>query len=183
MKSLPADVTQWLNTPPIEPLFLIEIELGETLTLSTRQQYEYGGVVYESGKVQGLTIDQEDVSFGLINTDYQYTTPALRGEYHRELVRVWWAEGYPQRPLLIQEGYVADGYYVTEPRSGPVLIFEGNISAFDQIDEVLGVIATRSAARHYPAMRVLPPIANFVAPSRTVIAWGDYTIRLDPRDD
>lgn len=183
MKDLPETVMDWLNTSPIEPLFLIEIELDETLYLSTRQRYEYAGRVYEPGLVQGLVVGQEQATFGLINENYRHTTPALTGQYQRAPVSVWWTEGFDAPQLLIDAGYVEDDYYETEWRSDPLLIFQGEISQFDQISSVLGVMATRMASRRFPAIQVYPPIANFVTPAGTTIRVGDTTFTLQPRYD
>lgn len=181
MKELsPGDIVA-LSGPVIEPCFLIEIELDEVLYLSTRQRYEYGDIVYESGLVQGLQISQSEVSFGLINEGYQYTTPALNGAYQRAPVRVLWSQGL-RNPRIVESGYFADGYYVEDNREPPMLVFQGNVASFGSITTILGVVATRSAARHYPTKRVLPPIANFVRPEGTVISFGDYVFRLEARD-
>lgn len=181
MKELSPEALEWLNSSPIEPCFLIEIELDEVMRLSTRQRYEMDGVVFEPGHVQGLRVTQSEVSFGLVNEDHRYTTPALMGSYQRAPVKVWWTEGFDLR-LLIERGYVAEGYYTEDGRPAPTLIFQGNLSHFSQITSVLGVVATRSAARRYPTLRVLPPIANYVLPEGSIISLGGTTYRLEPRD-
>src|SRR5690349_14466510 len=132
MKVLPPDTQAWLeNQPNIAPCFLIDITLDEPLHLSTRQEVAYGGVTYTSGRIVGeLQISQDEASFGVINEGYKYTTPALTGVYQRTPVKIWWYE------------------------SAPILLFEGNVSHFDQITSVLGVVASRSAARRYPTLRV-----------------------------
>lgn len=163
MKILPPDIEEALAGPVIEPCFLIEITLDETRYLSTRQRYEFGGTVYEPGHVQGLRIAQDQLTFGLINEDHRYTTAALMGTYHRAPVRVWLADGSP----------------IGGP---PILLFSGNLVQFSQITTVLGVVATRSAARRYPALRVLPPVANFVRPEGTQLVVGSTLFRIEARD-
>lgn len=180
MKELSPGALDWLNSSPIEPCFLIEIELDEVMRLSTRQRYEVDGLVFEPGRVQGLRVAQSEVSFGLINEDYRYTAGALQGVYHRRSVRVWWVEGF-ELQQLIDPGYVEEGYY-TE-RSAPTLIFQGEISRFSQITSVLGVVATRMAARRFPALQVYPPIANWVAPSGTTLSVGGNILTVRSRKD
>lgn len=159
MKVLPPDTQAWLeNQPNIAPCFLIEITLDETLHLSTRQEVTYGGVTYAAGRTAGeVQISQDEASFGVINDSYKYTTPALTGVYQRTPVKIWWFE------------------------SSPILLFEGNVSHFDQITSVLGVVASRSAARRYPTLRVLPPVANYVAAEGSVFTIGGNTYRLESR--
>lgn len=182
MKDLTPEELEFLdNDAGIRPGYLIEIELDEKMYLSTGVEYEYDGQTYISGHVQGLRVTPDSVTFGLVNEDYRYTTPALLGDYQRAPVRVYWSSGYPKPRLLIEEGYVEDGYYDTDNRPEPFLLFDGNISRFTQITTVLGVEATRSAARRYPSIRVLPPIANYVKPEGTVIKFGDNIIKLEPR--
>lgn len=181
MKELSPEALDWLNSSPIEPCFLIELELDEVLHISTRQRYEHDGMVFEPGHVQGLRVTQSEVSFGLINEGHRYTTPALMGAYQRAPVKVWWTEGY-YWPLLIEAGYVEDGYYHDSGPPVPTLIFQGNLSHFSQITSVLGVVATRSAARRYPTLRVLPPLANYVLPEGSIISLGGTTYRLEPRE-
>lgn len=159
MKVLPPDTQAWLeNQPNIAPCFLIDITLDEPLHLSTRQEVTYGGVRYSAGRTAGeLQISQDEASFGVINDLYKYTTPALTGVYQRAPVKIWWFE------------------------SSPILLFEGNISHFNQITSVLGVVASRSAARRYPTLRVLPPVANYVAAEGSVFTIGSNTYRLEAR--
>jgi len=182
MKPISPEAAGALAGPVIEPCFLIEIELDEVMHLSTRQRFEYGGVTYEPGKVQGLQVSQSEAQFGLINEQYQHTTPALTGAYQRAPVKVWWTQGEEPAQLIVDDGYFAEGYYDSESREPPTLLFQGNLSHFTQITSILGVVASRSAARHYPAKRVLPPIANYVRPEGTVFQFGSFTFRLEPRD-
>lgn len=184
MKDLPVSVMDWLNNRPgINPCFLIEIALDETLYLSTRQEFTFGGVTYTPGRIVGqIQISQDQAAFGVVNEDYKHTTPALTGQYQRSPVKIWWTEGFDVPALLIEHGYVEDGYYDTESRTAPTLLFDGHLSHFEQITSVLGVVASRSAARRYPTLRVLPPIANFVRPSGTIIRLGSNTYRLESRD-
>lgn len=182
MKELTPEVIEALAGPVVEPCFLIEIELDDVMHLSTRQRFEYGGITYEPGLVQGLQISQSEASFGLVNKNFQHTTPALMGSYQRAPVKIWWTEGHEMSHLLVEEGYFDEGYYDPDNRASPTLLFQGNVTQFTQITSILGVVATRSAARHFPTKRVLPPIANFVRPEGTVIQFGNYTFRIDPRD-
>lgn len=184
MKILPAEVTAWLdNQPGISPCFLIDIELDETLHLSTRQEFTFGGITYESGKIAGdVQISQDDASFGIINESYKYTTPALTGVYQRAPVKIWWSEGAPVQIPIVDFGYFEEFYYTVDDRRSPILLFEGNISQFDQITSVLGVVASRSAARRYPTLRVLPPVANYVAPEGAVFTLNGNTYRLESRN-
>lgn len=181
MKVLPSDIGSMLAGPVVEPCFLIELEMDELLFLSTRQRYEFGGKVYEPGHVQGLRIAQDQLTFGLINEEHRYTTSALMGVYHRAPVRVWLTDGIATSYPLIEPGYVEDGYYIEEPRTPPILLFSGNVVQFSQITTVLGVVATRSAARSYPALRVLPPIANHVRPEGTQLSVSGNLFRLEAR--
>lgn len=182
MKILPPDIEEALAGPVIEPCFLIEIALDETRYLSTRQRYEFAGIVYEPGHVQGLRIAQDQLTFGLVNEGHRYTTAALMGTYHRAPVRVWLADGIQSGWPLIEPGYVEEGYYNPEARTPPILLFSGNLVQFSQITTVLGVVATRSAARRYPALRVLPPVANFVRPEGTQLVVGGTLFRIEARD-
>lgn len=182
MKSLSPETIAALAHAVQEPCFLIEIELDEVMHLSTHGRYEVGGTVYEPGKVQGLQVTVDQASFGLVNEDFRHTMPALTGAYQRAPVKIWWTQGLEQAHLIVDSGYFAEGYYNPDDREAPMLVFQGNVSQFDQITSVLGVVATRSAARHYPSLRVLPPIANFVRPEGTVIQFGNFTFRLDPRN-
>lgn len=160
MKVLLPDTQAWLeNQPNIAPCFLIDITLDEPLHLSTRQEVTYSGVTYAAGRTAGdVQISQDEASFGVINELYKYTTPALTGVYQRTPVKIWWYE------------------------SAPILLFEGNVSHFDQITSVLGVVASRSAARRYPSLRVLPPVANYVAAEGSVFTIGGNTYRLESRN-
>lgn len=160
MKILPPDVKAWLeNQPNIAACFLIDITLDEPLHLSTRQEVVFGGVTYSKGRIAGeVQISQDEASFGIINDSYKYTTPSITGVYQRAPVKIWW-------------------WY----EGSPMLIFEGNISHFDQITSVLGVVASRSAARRYPTLRVLPPVANYVAAEGSVFTIGGNTYRLESR--
>lgn len=182
MKELTPEVIETLAGPVVEPCFLIEIELDDVMHLSTRQRFEYGGITYEPGLVQGLHISQSEASFGLVNEGYKHTTPALTGAYQRAPVRVWWTDGAEPTPLLVDDGYFSEDYYDADGRQAPTLVFRGNVMQFSQITSVLGVVATRSAARRYPTQRVLPPIANFVRPEGAVLQFGTTTFRLEPRD-
>lgn len=181
MKEFPDRTESLLSGPVIEPCFLIEITLDETLHLSTRQRYEYQGITYEPGLVLGLSLDIDRVAFEIINQDYQHTNSVLLGHYQRAPVRVWWVEGLEPRRPLIQPGYVAPGYYDEDYRYAPTLIFRGNVSEFNPVDKTLGITATRSASRRYPTKRVLPPIANFTRPEGTVLVLGGSTYRLESR--
>lgn len=183
MKDLPIEITDFLNAPSINPCFLIEIELDEVLYLSTRQDFLFGGKVYEKGRITGgPVISQNDVAFAIINENFKYTTPALTGVYQRAPVKVWFSEGAAVPIPLVEPGYFEEGYYTLDERRAPILVFEGNVSAFNQITTVLGVVASRSAARRYPTMRVLPPIANYVMPSGSIITINGNTYRLEPRN-
>lgn len=183
MKALPGEVKAWLdNQPNIAPCFLIEIKLGETLYLSSRQEFTYGGITYESGRIVGeVQISQDEALFGLINESYRYTTPALTGVYQRAPVNIWWSEGVAAQIPIVDPGYFEDFYYSIEERRAPILLFQGNISRFSQITSVLGVVASRSAARRYPTLRVLPPVANYVAPEGAVFTLNGNTYRLESR--
>ena len=184
MKVLPAEVKAWLeNQPNIAPCFLIEVELDETLYLSSRQEFTYGGITYQPGRIVGdIQISQDDASFGIINESYKYTTPALTGVYQRAPVKIWWSEGAAVQIPIVDPGYFEDLYYTIEERRAPILLFDGNISNFDQITSVLGVVASRSAARRYPTLRVLPPVANYVAPEGAVFTLNGNTYRLESRN-
>lgn len=184
MKYLPQEVVDDLyKNTNIRPCYLIEIELEEEMHLSTGVEYTLDDKTYITGRVQGLRMTSEQVTFGIVNEEYQYTTPALLGSYQRAPVKVYWFNGMPQPHLLIDEGYVEEGYYDTDNRPEPILLFDGNVSRFTQITTILGVEATRSAARRYPSLRVLPPIADFVAPEGTQIRLGNNIFRLEPRSD
>lgn len=183
MKALSPEVLSLLQRHAQNPCYLIEIELDEVLHLTTRDGgYEYDSITYVGGKVQGLQVSQERASFGLINEDYKYTTPALLGAYQRAPVKIWWTDGRNQLQPLIEPGYVDDDYYIIPDQIDPILIFDGHVTQFSQITSVLGVVATRSAARRYPTLRVLPPIANFVKPEGSIIQFGNTIFRLEPRD-
>lgn len=183
MKDLPIEVSEWLDAPTIQPCFLIEITLDETLYLSTNQEYVLGDITYERGHIVGqIEIAQDRAAFGIVNWDFRHTTPALTGAYQRAPVKIWWTEGYELPTLLVEEGYFDEGYYTLDERRAPMLVFQGNVSEFNQIDTVLGIVASRSAARRYPTLRVLPPIANYVRPEGSVITLGGNTYRLEPRD-
>lgn len=186
MMTLPPDTLALLNRRVQTPTYLIEIELGALYLLSTRGDYadEEGDPKWEGGKVVGeLQIDQDSAAFGIVNEDYRFTTPALSGTYHRAPVRIWWADGAEYLPLLIDTGYVADGYYDEGHRLDPILVFDGHVSEFDQISTVLGVVAQRSAARRYPSTRALPPIVNYARPEGSVVVLGGTPFRLEPRPD
>lgn len=185
MKDIPVEVTDKLNDRAnIRPTFLIVIELGETLHLTTMDaDYVYEDTSYIAGQIVGdVQISQDQASFGLVNVDYQYTTPALTGVYQRAPVKIWWTDNENRLPPLIEPGYVDDDYYIIPPQREPILLFDGHVSHFDQITSVLGIVASRSAARRYPTLRVLPPIANYVAPEGTVITLGGNTYRLESRN-
>lgn len=183
MKVLPEEVKAWLeNQPNIAPCFLIEIQLDETLHLSSRQEFTYAGITYKSGRIVGeIQISQDEASFGVINESYKYTTPALTGVYQRAPVKIWWSEGAGIQIPIVDPGYFEDLYYTIEERRAPILVFQGNLSNFDQITSVLGVVASRSAARRYPTLRVLPPVANYVAPDGAVFTLNGNTYRLESR--
>lgn len=183
MKTLPQEVTNTLEkSSDIRPGYLIEIDLDERRYLSTGVEYKLGETTYESGHVQNLRVAQDTVTFGIVNQDYRYTTPALMGVYQRAPVKVYWSSGFPLPHLLVEEGYVEEGYYDIDNRPDPILIFEGNISRFTQITSILGVEATRQADRMYPTLRVLPPLANYVRTEGTVFRFGENTMRIEPRD-
>src|SRR5690625_2462988 len=165
----------------IRPAYLIEIDLGTTQYYSTGVKYEHGGLTYEAGRVQGLRVGGENATFGLMNENYEHTTPALTGQYQRAPVKIYWASGYKTPVLLHEPGYVEEGYYDADWRPDPILVFEGNISRFTQITTVLGVEVTRSAAKRYPSMRVLPPIANYVRTEGITLSFAGGLLRLDPR--
>ena len=183
MKELPVEVEEGLDAPTIEPTLLIELELDEPLYLSTWGEYTYGEKTY----VPGYVIDQPEISqdqcaFSIINEDYRHTTAALTGAYLRLPVSIYWSDGAPVPFPIVEPGYFEEDYYEWDGRPAPILLFRGNLTQFTQITSVLGVVATRSAARRYPTLRVLPPIANFVRPEGAIVHFGDYTFRLEPRD-
>lgn|SRR5690625_1045448 len=184
MKQLSPIHSYWLDGDhTIKPRFLIEIELDEVLHLSTGDTItDDDSKEWIGGLVQGLRIGQDTATFGLVNDSYKYTTPALTGDYQRAPVKIWAFATPSIEPYMeiVDDGYVDPGYYDLS-RGDPLLVFQGNISRFTQITTILGVEATRSAARQYPRLRVLPPIANYLKPEGSVITFGDQTYILEPR--
>lgn len=181
MRRFGQDIEEILNGPIVEPRFLIKLEFDEPLYLSTRGDYKHEGINYESGLVHELKVTSDEATFGLVNSGYAHTLPAIKGEYHRAKVKVWWVRSEMESIPIVEGGYFEEGYYDWKDWAGPYLVFSGRVDNFSQISSVLGVVATRSADRRFPAMRVTSPLANYLRPKGAVIQAGDSTFRLDPR--
>lgn len=171
-----------LQGPVNKSYFILDIHLDELIHVATGQDGQWGEIEYTKGFVRDLRVGQQAASMALFNVGNRYTTPALLGQYHRKPIKVWSAPANRvDVPLLLDYGYVEDGYFEEPEAITPLLVFSGHITEIRAADDYLHIVATRSASQSFPRIRIVPPLANWTAPRDTVINFNGTVIRLTPR--
>ena len=176
----PAELDR-LRGPGNRPYYILDIYLDEQMHVATGGDAMWGDIEYTKGHVKDLRVSPLVASFSVDNSGSQHTAPALMGLYHRKPIKVWSA---PQNkikvPMLIDPGYVEDGYFEEPIPITPMLIFSGHITEISSVNELLKVVATRSGGKGVSS-RIVPPLANWTAPRDKVINFNGAIVRLISR--
>jgi hypothetical protein len=163
-----------------QPIYLVEVLIEGQEYLSTLGERVVDGITYSSG-VNLRSIN--NWSSALVTLP---PTPARMAQfvsqswrYGRCRISLLPATHYP---LLIQPGYVADGYFLQGDVYGePMLLIDGELTSAAMSGEghIEFTVANRIAVgRWLPAARIAPPICNHLPKPGTVVVWeGDrYTL-------
>lgn len=168
--------------PVCEPLYLIKLALDELMHISTRQEVDYDGQTWLRGNVVLERVTPDSATLRIWNGDYAHTMAALTGAYQRKPISIWWAYNAGSTGDYVESGYLVPGYAVGSAAApAPILLFSGMVSAIPEIGEWLRIEASRAPPRGYPRWRIVPPIANHLAPSGAVLSYGGETYKVEAR--
>lgn len=169
-----------VERPITRPQYLLQVVLSSPVFLSSRKEIDADQeTVFQSGKLKLKSLSSHRCSFDVCNKDYQYTLPAITGDYMRGLVRVWWAYGDVGQQWYPDE-YEHD-YEKQNEGIEPILVFEGEINSIDSVSEWLSLEAKRAPVSKFPKGRVLPPFANHLTPAGSVFKFAGDTYRIETR--
>lgn len=185
MLELTPDQLAAVTAQTTAPCYIMEIELDEIRTWSTRQTVVWNDAVYERGFLKLDTVTNDEARFSFYNENYTHTGNALNGTYMRKRVRIWWAYG----PAGNGGVYYADpGYwkenYTVEPDSGhpePLLRFDGIVYATPSIDNWVSVIARHTPPMRYPRPRLRPPFANHLPSPGYTVTFDNTVLTIEGR--
>lgn len=167
------------------PCYIMEIDLDEPYRWSTRQQVNWGDLVFQKGFLKIDKVDNEQAMFSFYNETYAHTNNALNGIYMRKRVRIWWAYGEANNGGVhyVNPGYWKEGYTVEpdEGRPEPILKFDGIIYATPAIDKWISVIANQTPPKRYPNPRLKPPFANFTPSPGYTVQFNNTVMTIDGR--
>jgi hypothetical protein len=163
-----------------QPRYLIEIELDQQYYLAVGETAEIGGNTYESGRVSGLNFNERSWTFDFFNENFEHTMPSLLGYYLRKPARLFLRTR--DEAIYVDENGEAyadeDGVVYGTPESPPMVIFSGNISTVESIDDWLRIVVERNVGRRYPSQRIGPPLANYTRPAGSVISFNNTIYRI-----
>jgi len=162
------------------PIYMVEIDIGGQEYLSTNGDVTVAGIDYTGADVGLRSIQNwSSAVVSLLPTPERVAQVVSQSwRYGRCRISLLPATYYP---LLIQPGYVADGYFLQGAvYADPMLLVDGELTAASfSGDRVEFTVASRvSVGRWLPAARIAPPICNHLPKPGTVIVWeGDrYTL-------
>lgn len=182
MRDFSTDELERISGPVTRSWFIVDITLDAEMHLATGGEAFWGETEYIKGHAKNLREGQNSISLSVLNEGGRFTMPSILGSYQRKPVKVWSVPaGKGNTSPLLEEGYVEDGYYEEPDFIVPLLVFSGHISEVRANDGYLDIVATRSAARRTPRLRVVPPFANWVAAPESVINFNGRVIRIRSR--
>lgn len=163
-----------------KPVYLVEITIEGQEYLSTNGAREVDGITYASGvNLRGI----QNWSSAVVTLPptpermAQFVSQSWR--YGRCRISLLPATTYP---LLIQPGYVEEGFFIQGDVYGEtMLLIDGELTsaAMSGEGQIEFTVANRiSVGRWLPAARIAPPLCNHLPKPGTVITWeGDrYTL-------
>lgn len=180
MRSTTAAQDEVLALRFTRPIYLVEIAIDGQEYLSTNGDVTVGGITYAGADV-GLRSVQNwsSAAVSVLPTPARVAQVVSQSwRYGRCRISLLPATYYP---LIIQPGYVEEGFFVQGPQyAEPMLLVDGELtSASLSGDRVEFTVASRvSVGRWLPAARIAPPLCNHLPKPGTVITWeGDrYTL-------
>ena len=162
------------------PIYLVEVAIDGQEYLSTNGDVELDGIAYTGADVGLRSIENwSSAVVSLLPTPERVAQVVSQSwRYGRCRISLLPATYYP---LLIQPGYVADGYFIQGAVYGEaMLLVDGELTAASYSgDRVEFTVASRvSVGRWLPAARIAPPLCNHLPKPGTTITWeGDrYTL-------
>lgn len=165
------------------PRYLIEVTLTGPLRLSTREGVLVGSDYYAPGEIQegSVQIENESASFRIRNPGYQYTQGALKGAFHRNVVKIYSAYSIIDGsvPAYVEPGYWADDYLTGPIYASEILLFDGHISQVSDIDEWITINCRGTLPKTYPLGKIRPPVFNHLPAPGMVILWKGESYRIE----
>jgi hypothetical protein len=180
MRTTDSEQSALLDSRVTKPIYLVEIAIDGQEYLSTNGTQDVDGVTYVGADVGLRSIQNwSSAVVSLLPTPARVAQVVSQSwRYGRCRVSLRPATYYP---LLIQPGYVADGFFIQgDVYADPILLIDGElVSASLSGDRVEFTVAHRvSVGRWLPAARIAPPLCNHLPKPGTVVTWeGDrYTL-------
>lgn len=167
------------------PWYLVEIHLDERVL-----RYSSGGIADWGDKTffadglaeNGVKVSADSLRLSLSNDDFEWTERAMNGGFHGKRLICWTAPADTQiLSAVIGPGYVQPGYQMEPSPIIPKLVFDGDVSAVDDISQTIGIVANTQRLGGFPSLRITAPFANHTAMPGTKFTFNNVIYTVERR--